>query len=82
MSQEQKVETAQERFNTVYVTSTEICQRLNVTRASILHARGRGLLPDPIVVPPVNFFLWERTTVEPYIAAWEINLKAKRGQLA
>ncbi len=70
--------TAQDRFNEKYVSSREILKRLGVTRPTISKARTRGLLPDPIVIHDTLIFLWEREVVEPYIAAWELLLNAKR----
>lgn len=39
------------------------------------------MLPDPIVVNGVQFHLWKRDTVAPYLKAWEITLKRRRGEL-
>lgn len=70
--------TAQDRFNDKYVSSREILKRLNVTRPTISKARSRGILPDPIIIHDTLIYLWEREIVEPYIAAWELLLNAKR----
>ena len=69
---------AQERFNEHYVSSREILQRLNVSRPTISKARQRGILPEPIIIHDTLIYLWERKTVEPFIAAWELILNAKR----
>ena len=42
--------TAQQEFDEIYITSSEIGQELGVCRATLVNARRRGLLPDPIVV--------------------------------
>lgn len=73
--------TAQDRFDNTYVTPHEICQRLRVERSSILYARKRGLLPEPIRLKGSGAFIWERDKIESYLSAWEINLKARRGEL-
>ena len=73
--------TAQERFDKMYVTSTEIQQRLNVVRSVILKARHRGMLPDPVVIPGLRAFIWERENVTPYLDAWELSLASHRGEL-
>lgn len=70
----------QEEFDQVYIMSGEIAARLGVARASIIHAKNTGTLPDPIQPSSgMNIFFWKREAVEPFIAAWETMLKAKRG---
>lgn len=73
--------TAQERFDEKYITSTEISKTLNVERSSILHARNRGLLPEPVVVKGVRAFIWEREPLQQYLDAWKITLASRRGEL-
>lgn len=70
--------TAQTRFNDTYITASEICSRLHVAKSSIVHARRRGMLPDPVIVADGQFFLWERSTVNRYLDAWELTLTARR----
>lgn len=70
---------AQERFDSTFISSSEICKELNVSRATILQARRRGLLPHPIVVNDSQIYLWERVTVRPYIDAWKLILTVRRG---
>lgn len=74
--------TAQERFDELYITSSEIQEELNVERSTILNARRRGLLPEPILVRGVRAFIWERDKVRPYLEAWKISLASRRGELA
>ena len=62
---------AQQEFNRKYVTSRQIAQRLGVTRTAMFNARQKGMLPNPIYIEGVNFYIWERDAVEPYVAAWE-----------
>ena len=71
-------QTAQDRFNATYITASEICARLQVAKSSIVHARRRGILPDPIVVLDGQLYLWERTTVDKYLTAWELLLTTRR----
>ena len=73
--------TGQELFDKRYITSTEIGERLKVERSTILHARNRGMLPEPIKVRGVGLFIWDRDLVEPYLEAWEISLASRRGEL-
>lgn len=61
---------AQEEFDRLYITSSEIMRRLRVTRAAIIHARRKGDLPDAIRVE-VNLTIWKRADIEPYVLAWK-----------
>lgn len=70
-------ETPQARFDRLYISSSEICQNLGVTRPSILQARRRNLLPEPITIHGC-IYIWERATVQPYVDAWRIVLTARR----
>lgn len=72
--------TPQERFDHLYITSNEICEDLGIERSTVMNAKNRGLLPDPIVINS-KFHIWERATATPFINAWRINLKARRGEL-
>ena len=73
--------TAQQEFDEVYITSSEIVQELGVCRATLVNARRRGLLPDPIVVNGAQIFVWKRDVVRPYLDAWRLMLQARRGEL-
>lgn len=75
------VRSAQKRFDETYISSSEICRTLSISRAAIVNARRRGLLPDPVVVNDIQLYLWERSTVKPYLDAWTIMLGARRGAL-
>ena len=75
------VKTAQQEFDEVYITSSEIVQELGVCRATLVNARRRGLLPDPIVVNGAQIFVWKRDVVRPYLDAWRLMLQARRGEL-
>lgn len=69
---------AQERFDRTYITSTEIAQRLSVTRPAIHFRRKAGLLPDAITVSGNQLFIWEREPIEPHLRKWEEQLQSKR----
>lgn len=71
-------EPAQARFDRAYISSGEICRRMNVSRATVLQARRRGLLPDPIAIDNANVYVWEREAVEPYLSAWALLLGVRR----
>lgn len=68
----------QTKFNETYITASEICERLQITRPSLLQARRRGQLPDPINVCQQRIFIWERKAIESYLDAWEKILKIRR----
>ncbi len=74
-------QTAQQEFDEIYITSSEICRELKITRATIVQGRRRGLLPDPIVVNGAQIQIWKREAVRPFLNAWNINLQARRGEL-
>lgn len=69
---------AQERFDKAYITSTEIGQRLQVTRPAIHFRRKAGLLPGAIRVSDNQLFIWERDKIEPHLLEWEQQQNSKR----
>lgn len=69
---------AQRLFNDQYISSSEIMEKLNVTRTTILSARRTGKLPDPIDIQG-KIFIWERDKVTPYLNAWKMVLDVRRG---
>lgn len=75
----QPVWDAQKRFDETYITSSEICERLGVTRVA-LHVRKKGgHLPGGIMVNNSHLLIWERSAIEPHIVRWEEHLNKKRG---
>jgi predicted DNA-binding transcriptional regulator AlpA len=71
MNQLQQQTPEQVQFDARYITSTEIGVRLNVTRPTLFNYRQSGKLPNSIAVNDGRLFVWERSAVEPYIAALE-----------
>lgn len=69
--------TAQEEFDEAYITSSEICKELEVTRKAIVDARRRGDLPDPIVVNG-QILIWKRRTIRPHLESWKQTLRTRR----
>lgn len=67
--------TAQERFDEQYVTSTEICARLKINRATLLFARRRKKVPEGISTGLHNVMVWERSVIEPYLEKWQHRLE-------
>lgn len=74
---------AQEEFDKTYITSREIREYLKINRSTIVQGKERGLLPEPILLDggKGQVQLWKREEVMPYLEAWRINLKARRGEL-
>ena len=70
--------TAQKTFDDTYVTSTDIARRLCVSRSAVIQARQKGKLPDPIFIEN-HLVIWERATIEPYVATWERERKERIG---
>lgn len=68
-------------FETKYITSSEICEDLGVARSVLMNARERGMLPGAILIRKVNFYIWERAAIAPYLDAWRISLKVRRGEV-
>lgn len=71
-------QTAQQRFDANYITSTEIAGELQVSRTALVNARNRGLLPAPIAVNGTNIYIWERNEVRPFVDAWKLILNVRR----
>lgn len=71
--------TAQSEFDQTYITGFEICQELNIPRSTLLRARERGKLPEPIMVPGVKAFIWERSKIASALDQWKADLAARRG---
>lgn len=77
---------AQEEFDKKYVTSRELCERLGVTRATLVNGRRRGDLPEQVQIDRPNgephVMFWLRAEAEPYVLRWEERLAAQRGASA
>lgn len=71
----------QDIFDETYITSWEIQRELSVTRAVIIYAKNRGMLPKPVIVPGSGAFLWDRKKARPRLDAWKLSLKSRRGEL-
>lgn len=71
-------QSAQDRFDTLYITSSEIARELGIARTTLMQARKRGLLPDPIIVNDGQVYLYERAKVRQNIDAWKIILQTRK----
>jgi predicted DNA-binding transcriptional regulator AlpA len=72
---------AQEEFDRTYITAREICEKLQITRTGIVYGRQRGMLPEPIRVNGGQLLIWKREAVDPFLEAWQLNLRARRREL-
>lgn len=70
--------THQEDFDRKYISSSEICQTLGISRPALWSAKKNNKLPEPILVGSANLCLWLRTEVESIIAAWRDELNNRR----
>jgi hypothetical protein len=73
---------AQVEFDRKYISSTELCKELGVTRATLVNGRRRGALPEPVRINRPNgdahVMLWLRDEVKPYVDTWKVELIAGR----
>ncbi len=78
--------TAQQEFDETYISSTEICQELGISRATVAMGRRRGILPDAVeVLRPdgaAHVTLWKRAVVRPHLDKWKESLAQRRGEPA
>lgn len=70
--------TAQENFDKIYISSSEIAKIVSVSRVAVSNATARGLLPDPVSINNGTITIFEREKVMPYVEAWSKILNAKR----
>jgi len=71
--------TTQQEFDEKYISSAEICDKLNIARSTLVHAKRAGHLPHSISVKSGRIFLWDRELITPYIEAWKLMLETRRG---
>lgn len=73
---------AQQEFDERYVSSTELCRILGVSRSSLVNRRAAGHLPGAIEVRSsdgkIMQLFWERIAVAPYVQAYREQL-TRRG---
>lgn len=71
--------TFQQEFDNTYISSCEICRRLNVTRSQLLYMRRRHEMPPSIKVGDgKGWHLWFREEIEPFLQHWESALQLRR----
>lgn len=76
----------QQQFDQQYVSSSELCTTLGVSRSSLANLRAAGGLPGAIeVMRPdggVHVVLWLREHVRPHVDAYRARLARRRGGAA
>lgn len=70
----------QQHFDSQYITSSEICQTLGVSRAAVVRARQRGDLPPAVQVNGTQIFIWPRTRMRRPLEEWRRKLAERRGE--
>lgn len=56
-------------FSKLFITSSEVCDRVNTSRAAVAQRRGNGKLPDGFQIGTTT--VWLRATLEPALEVWE-----------
>jgi hypothetical protein len=69
---------AQKEFDRVYITSSEICRILQISRASLVLARRRGTMPQPILVNDSQIHIWRRNDIQGILNSWQLGLRTRR----
>lgn len=75
-------EDAQSRFDQKYISSTDICQRMTVSRVQLHARRKRGELPGGVTINGAQITIWEREFIEPHLVQWEGELEKRRQRAA
>lgn len=78
---EQQADPAQLLFDQRYITSSEICDSLGVSRFAIHVRRKSGHLPGAIMVNGAALTLWERDSIQPFLDKWRAHLAKRRGTI-
>lgn len=68
----------QREFDEMWVTSSEICERLSITRPALCAARKQQKLPEPVLVGAMKLCVWPRSEVEPFLRQWWNDLTNRR----
>lgn len=69
---------AQQEFDEKYITSSEVCKLLDMSRPVLLHHRKKGKLPNEILLQNGQLVLWERKFIAPYLETLSQARNARR----
>lgn len=76
--------TRQEQFDAKWISSTEICQRLAVARATVFNGAKAGKLPEGVVIRRpdggAHITLYDRAEAEPMLIEWAKAIASRKGQ--
>lgn len=71
-------------FDQTFISSTEICQRLGVSRSTVYNGSRANKLPEPIVIRRADggahIMLWLREQAEPMLSEWAKAIASRKGQ--
>ncbi len=70
----------QDEFDKKYISSKEICDRLKISKSSLLLGNKNGYLPEPITITGISAYIWIRAECVEMLDAWEKLLNAKRNK--
>lgn len=68
-------------FYNKYITSSEICGVLGVTRTALHSAIKRGAIKKPLKIPHMHSSIWIRSEIGASLDNWNIALMLRRGEL-
>lgn len=74
-------EATKSEFENKYITSTEVMERMGVSRFVVFTERHVGRLPPAITFPGGTCF-WDRELIEPYLVAWRKRLDKREARRA
>jgi hypothetical protein len=73
----------QQQFDELYISSSEICQRLDVNRSTVFNGARAGKLPEPIIIRRsdggAHILLWLRLHAEPMMQEWSKSIASRKG---
>ena len=73
----------QQHFDSTYISSTEICQRLGVNRSTVFNGARAGKLPEAITIKRADggahIMLWLRSAAEPMMVEWAKAIASRKG---
>lgn len=67
------IEQQREEFKEKYITSSEVREKLYVSRTALHHRRRAGKLPEGISIDN-SVTLWLRSEVRPYLEQWSVDM--------
>ncbi|QDB70909.1 hypothetical protein [Pseudomonas virus PBPA162] len=69
--------TLQDNFDSTYITSTEVCEKMQVSRVTLHYHRKNGRLPQHATLPGGQITIWRRDEMMPVMEEWSRKLYGK-----